>query len=172
MNNNRLPMFALVAAVVVLGGCGEDKVGPGIDCPACDIPASHEGVFTFLMSRQYLSWDKEGTVHVSLGPHRQVLTYLSPKLSTSLAGGARVHPLGAAVVKEIYAGDHTTLDGWSAWIKTASDSGAGANIFWYENFSTTDNSDPITSKLGDEFCANCHSGSANDFLQTTYPLAQ
>lgn len=72
------------------------------------------------------------TVHDSQGPHfGKVRAYLNPALYDSLNAKAAQHPNGAVAVKELY-GDGQTLRGWSVAIKTAADSGGGANWHWYE----------------------------------------
>jgi hypothetical protein len=89
-------------------------------------------------------------------------------LDRSLAEGSLSHPVGAAAVKELYAGDGTTLTGWAVEVKIQSDSAGGDGWYWYEVFSTTDGSRPI-SGAGNPICTGCHAEGI-DYVRIPYPL--
>lgn len=163
-----LTIFAVLVAVT---GCSDDETTPpeGGACDVCDAPSESDAIFEFLTSGDYTGWDKESAAHASTGPHgNPVLVYLSPVLSASLAAGNASHDRGSAVVKEFLADDMTTVEGWAAWVKIEADSAGGDNIYWYENFSATNNS-PVADSLGAGGCSGCHSG-GTDYLLIPYPL--
>jgi hypothetical protein len=133
------------------------------------VPTSDGALFAYLQSGRYRSFAAESGVHPSAGPHGVgVRTYVNAPLESSFAAGASSHPVGAAAVKELYAGDGTTLTGWAVEVKTQPDSAGGQGWYWYEVFSTTDGSRPISGP-GHPVCTGCHSEGI-DYVRIPYPL--
>jgi hypothetical protein len=130
-------------------------------------PTESSALFAWLGSGAYETWTAESAIHPSAGPHGgDVRTYVNDALFDSLSSGAN-HPAGAAAVKELYSG--AELQGWAVGVKTAPDSAAGDNWYWYEIFSVTDPSNPVAAGLGVGLCSNCHAG-GQDFVLTPFPL--
>lgn len=130
-------------------------------------PTESSALFAWLGSGAYETWSAESAIHPSAGPHGgDVRTYVNDALFDSLAAGS-THPAGAAAVKELYSG--AELQGWAVGVKTAPDSAAGDNWFWYEIFSVTDPSNPVAAGLGVGLCSNCHEGGL-DYVLTPFPL--
>lgn len=137
---------------------------------ACDAPPEKDALFAFLQAGSYSGWAKESQAHISTGPHAPlVLTHVSPKLEASLTAGNTQHPAGSAAVKEFFQSDMTP-SGWAVWVKTAADSADGAALYWYENFSNTDNSSPAANAKGIPLCVNCHKTVSTDFFRSPWPL--
>lgn len=169
----RLVLALALAPVIACASESTDPDAPdtgpdsGIEA-AGEVPAASAALFSYLTAGEYLGYDAESGVHTSAGPHGSgVRTYLDPLLADSLAAGNREHPVGAAAIKELYAGDGSTVSGWAVMVKTAAGT-AGNTWFFYEVFSTTDGSDPIEG-TGLSICTGCHSA-GTDFVRVGYPL--
>jgi hypothetical protein len=134
------------------------------------VPSDPAELFTYLQSKGYAGFASESAVHPSTGPHGgPVRTYVNAALNASLAANNTEHPKGAASVKELYAADSTTLEGWAVLVKNQDASAAGQGYYWYEHFSVTDGSNPAFSGQGLGLCVNCHAP-GKDFFLTPYPL--
>jgi len=134
------------------------------------VPSDPTALFTYLQSKQYAGFAGESAIHLSTGPHGgSVRTYVNAALNASLAAKNAEHPKGAASVKELYAADNTTLEGWAVLVKTQDMSAAGQGYYWYEHFSVTDGSNPAFSGQGLGLCVNCHAP-GKDFFLSPYPL--
>ena len=132
---------------------------------AADPPRGGTALETWLKAGHYKSWRAESDVHDSQGPHfGKVRAYLNPALYDSLNAKAAQHPNGAVAVKELY-GDGQTLRGWSVAIKTAVDSGGGANWYWYEIY----NDKVVKDGQGVLLCRSCHF-TGRDYVLTPWPL--
>ena len=132
-------------------------------------PTEADALFQWLKDGGYTAWQAESGPHESTGPHGgKVRTFVNAALFESLAAGNTVHPKGAAAVKELY-GSGSTITGWAAEVKTDDDSAGGQGWYWYENFSTTDPSNPVAAGNGKSLCFNCHSG-GTDYVLTPFPL--
>lgn len=124
----------------------------------------------WLIQGSYRVWPHESKRHPSSGPHAdQVVTYLSPSLEASLRARAKTHPRGAAAVKELFKGGAHV--GWAVSVKTAADSAAGKNWFWYETLSTAPDAKAPYQGLGVEICRDCHAESGGvDQVLIEFPL--
>ncbi|MBM4270058.1 MAG: hypothetical protein FJ144_26230 [Deltaproteobacteria bacterium] len=133
------------------------------------VPTDDSALFTYLQSGRYRSFAGESRIHPSTGPHGVgVRSYVNGILERSLDSGADTHPIGSAAIKELYAGDGATLLGWAVEVKTQSDSAGGQGWYWYEVFSTTDGSRPISGQ-GNPICTGCHAQGL-DYVRIPYPL--
>ncbi len=150
----------IFATATFLAACG------GTEVPAHgEVPAQEAPLFDYLVEGNYEDFEAETEVHGSTGPHGQVRTFVDPLLAGSLADGATEHPVGAAAVKELH--DAEGLRGWAVSVKV--EEGTDADTwYWYEVFSTEDNS-PVVSDRGASLCAGCHGG-GTDYVLTPYPL--
>lgn len=102
----------------MLSGCGSS---PGVSLDSGLLLQVDGGVATpqgladlvsIARSGAYSDWPKEAAVHQSAGPHGSgVRTFVNPLLRDSLKSGARTHPAGSIVVKELYSG--TKLTGYA-----------------------------------------------------------
>lgn len=148
------------------GGGGGSGGASGSDL----VPSDPTELFTYLQSKKYADFAGESAIHLSTGPHGgSVRTYVNAALNASLAAKNAEHPKGAASVKELYAADNTTLEGWAVLVKTQDSSAAGQGYYWYEHFSVTDGSNPAFSGQGLALCVNCHAP-GKDFFLSPYPL--
>lgn len=190
---NQTLIPALVAALMVTSGCGGGDAGTPAPSPsdaatdaAADVadvaidvaptdastvavPTNGAALLPWLQAREYASFPKESKVHASTGPHGgSVRTYITPSLEASLAAKATEHPMGAAMVKELY-GSGSEVTGWAVAVKTAGSSAAGDSWYWYEIFGTTSATKPVADGKGLPGCKGCHSGGV-DFVLSPYPL--
>lgn len=132
-----------------------------------DVPTEDAALFAYLQAGRYREFAAESGVHPSAGPHGNgVRSFVNSILDRSLADGSPSHPVGAAAVKELY-DSGSTLTGWAVEVKVA-DGAGGDGWYWYEVFSTTDGSRPI-SGVGNPICTGCHAAGV-DFVRIPYPL--
>ena len=150
-------------------GQSEDMSSPeDMGAPPTEVPTEGDALFAWLQAGNYLDYDAESAVHASTGPHGgDVRTFLNKTLYDSLAAGNATHPVGSAAIKELH--DAGGVRGWAVEVKIAETGGGGDDWYWYENFSTTDNSNPVADGTGVGLCANCHSG-GTDYVLTPWPL--
>ena len=118
----------------------------------------------WVMAGNYTEWAAEAAQHPSAGPHfTAVRTFVNDVALTSLEAGNAEHPVGSALVKELY-GNAPEIGGWAVMIKTQP--GPGADTwYWYEWFQGTTYAD--ANGIGG--CANCHS-MGQDYVRTELPL--
>lgn len=137
--------------------------------PVDSVPTDDADLFEYLRAGRYRGFAAESGVHPSAGPHgRGVRSFVNGILERSLESGAATHPAGAAAIKELYAADGTTLTGWAVEVKTQADSAGGQGWYWYEVFSTTDGSQPISGQ-GRPVCTGCHA-LGRDYVRIPFPL--
>ncbi|HRW10070.1 MAG TPA: cytochrome P460 family protein [Caldilineaceae bacterium] len=134
------------------------------------LPRGQENLLPYLQEMTYTTWLAESATHPSTGPHGYVRSYMNGVLADSITAGNAEHPTGAAVVKELYARDAETLIGWAAYVKTQADSADGDGWYWYENFSTTDNSEVVADGNGVPLCVSCHGLSDIDYVLSIVPF--
>lgn len=127
-------------------------------------PVGEANLLPWLEAGNYARWAAEAQAHPSAGPHfTAVRTFMNAPLLEALEGGSVDHPVGSAVVKELY-GDTPELGGWAVMIKTAPGSSVDS-WYWYEWFTGTTYADDN----GVNGCGNCHSAGV-DFVRTSLPL--
>ncbi len=149
---------------------------PTADTPSVQsaIPTDTAALFRFLKDGGYKEFPaKESAVHASRGPHAKfgwpVRVFLDAKMEGSLKAGNASHPVGAAIVKEMYNEKGDQLMGWAVMVKTDADSAGGKGWFWYETTNTRDAAKVVASGNGVPGCFGCHSVGA-DFVLTSFPL--
>jgi len=139
-----------------------------------NVPTSGTALFNWLKAGNYKNFPAESKVHGvrSDSAHSGgVRVFINPLLDNSLKSGTKIHPKGAALIKELWTGDFKTLRGWAVQVKIDADSKGGQGWYWYEIFSTTSPNNPFVDGVGDSRCTGCHgSGTHVDFMKTNYPL--
>ena len=113
------------------------------------------------------TYASEPAVHPSDGPHGgNVRTWYSPVLVDDLASGRPRFRRGAAMVKELFAADATTISGWAVMVKTRRSRSSPARAwYYYETFNRTGRTAIEGRGLG--LCSSCHS-SGLDYLRSTF----
>ncbi|MBV7329970.1 hypothetical protein KFU94_17340 [Chloroflexi bacterium TSY] len=134
------------------------------------IPIGAEEILPYLQDGGYAGWTSESEIHESVGPHGYVRSFINSILEESIDAGNEEHPIGSAMVKELYGEDAQTLIGWAAYLKTQSDSANGKGWYWYENISTIDNSELVADSNGDALCVSCHALSRIDYVLSRVPF--
>ncbi|MEO2053098.1 MAG: cytochrome P460 family protein [Allomuricauda sp.] len=138
-----------------------------------DVPLDKDALFTYLISKKYQEFkNQESKMHPSLGPHTNlglpVKVYMNDKISESLKTGNQEHPMGSAIVKEMFDKDER-LSGWAVMVKTQDKSNDGKGWFWYEVTSVEDKNSIAAIGNGVKGCVACH-GIGKDQVRTTFPL--
>ena len=118
------PMRTLAAAVVLLAGVAAAHE----DAP----PRKKAALRAWLASGAYrAAYTPEPAAHPSAPHGTSVRTWYSPTLVSDLRAGRTVFGKGAAMVKEIYAGD--TIEGWATMRKLKRKSGrTGKGWLFYD----------------------------------------
>ncbi len=126
-------------------------------------PQGDAALRPWLADGSYLGWAAESGVHTSAGPHGMgVRTFVNDVLFASLSAGNAEHPVGAAIVKELYDGD--AVGGWAVMRKLATGQG-GDGWYWYEVVGDAIYADDT----GVALCTGCH-GMGTDYVRTPFPL--
>jgi hypothetical protein len=138
-------------------------------------------VEAWLATGQYKAWHCEKAVHAARFPSPHGFNRIcSNDLISSRATGTGSWPEGAAAVKELYASlTSTTPVGYAVYLKTAADSAAGANWYWYERVpldSTVPHDSngvvadgPGTTGTPLSICVACHGAVGSDMAHTPSP---
>lgn len=134
-----------------------------------EIPVGKTKLFTYLKSGAYKDFKyKENEMHPSVGPHTQlglpVQVYYNDTISASIKNGNTEHPVGSAIVKEMFSEDKI-LAGWAVMVKTEPKSDAGKGWFWYEVTSATDEDSLAAIGNGVPGCQSCHTV-GNDMVRS------
>lgn len=151
------------------GGGGDAGGGGGGATGPEDLAKDQAALHAFLMNDEYGQWAVQSAVQDST-IHGKVLVHVNDELKASLEAANASHPAGSMTVKELYAADGTTLEGWAVMIKTQADSAGGDGWYWYESKNLTDATDVIVSANGSSSCTGCHSAGGSDFFKTPFPL--
>ncbi len=138
-------------------------------------------VEAWLAKGQYKAWHCEAAVHAARSPSPHGFNRIcSNDVLSAAATGTGPWPKGAAAVKELYASaTDTTPVGYAVYAKTAADSAAGANWYWYERV-PADSTAPhdangvVADGLGasgpaNTICVGCHAGAGSDAAHTPSP---
>lgn len=147
------------------GGSGSNGTDSGNTTGDADEPPPQgdAALRPWLANGSYLGWAAESGVHTSAGPHGMgVRTFVNDVLFASLSAGNADHPVGAAVVKELYDGD--AVGGWAVMRKLEQGQG-GDGWYWYEVVGDAIYADDT----GVALCTGCH-GMGNDYVRTPFPL--
>jgi hypothetical protein len=138
-------------------------------------------VEAWIKTGAYKSWHCESATHASRNPSVHSFNRIcSNDAVANNATATAAWPQGAAAVKELYASlTDTTPVGYAVYLKTAADSAAGANWYWYERVpldSTAphDANGVVADGLGASgpamsICVGCHSASGSDAAHTPSP---
>ena len=176
--------FGLIAAMAVGAlGCSSSSpaAGPGAGGATGTAqlpPAGAAAVEAWLQTGQYKSWHCESAVHAARSPSPHGFNRIcSNTVVSAHAADAAAWPQGAAAVKELYAtATDTTPAGYAVYAKTAADSAAGANWYWYERV-PLDNpaphdaagvvaDGPGSSGPAQQICVGCHGAAGSDAAHT------
>jgi hypothetical protein len=141
-------------------------------------PQGADAVEAWLSEGSYKDWHCEDKVHASRSPSPHGFNRIcSNDLISAKATADSDWSKGAAAVKELYAGmDDSKPVGYAVYLKTDSDSAAGANWYWYERV-PLDSAAPHDAKgvvadgLGDSgpaktICVGCHAAAGSDMAHT------
>jgi hypothetical protein len=144
-------------------------------CPAASPempPQGASNVEAWLKGASYKQWKCEPSPHASRAPSPHGFNRIcSNKAIAENAAADEPWPKGAAAVKELYAAAaDTTPIGYAVYLKTAAESGAGANWYWYERGASGVVADGLggagTAKT---VCVGCHAGAGSDAMHTPSP---
>lgn len=144
---------------------GQGASESGVDDPPTDAPPTDgDALQSWLERGDYRAWAAESGVHPSSGPHGSsgVRTFLSAALFTSFMAEAAEHPIGSAVVKELYSG--AAISGWAVMVKVEAGRG-GDGWYWFERVGSSTYADGV----GERLCTGCHGAGADQVL-TPWPL--
>lgn len=156
--------FSILCAL--LAACSSDTpadTGPDAFVSTEMVPSEEDALNEFLVASGYTSFEAEAAVHASIGPHGQVRIFYNDLLAQSLRAANTEHPVGAAVVKELYDSAGTELSGWAAMVKTRSGTSDGSWYF-YEVLSVVPGAEPVARGQGVAQCAGCHGGGTDYIL--------
>jgi len=150
-----------------------DASAPTPDNLDLDFPLGKEELFAYLNTKKYQEFKtQESEAHPSIGPHTKigwpVRTYMNDILSKSMTDGNKEHPIGSAVVKEMF-NDQNVLNGWAVYTKTQDDTASGKGWFWYEVTSTDDSSAIQGIGNGVNGCVGCHA-IGKDMVRSAFPF--
>ena len=159
---------------------GRDQVYTPVDAAgAANLPPmGAAAVESWLQAGHYKTWHCEGAVHAARSPSPHGFNRIcSNDVIAAHATETGSWPKGAAAVKELFAaaGD-TTPVGYAVYTKTAADSAAGANWYWYETVPLDspvphDSNGVVADGLGAtgpalQICVGCHGASGADAPHT------
>jgi hypothetical protein len=146
-----LSWFAATLGLVLLLGCdASDDLDEVAAPPAEDAAAIQE----WLRSGAYLEWERFDPPPTE-GMAGGAQVYLSPSLVESLRGGAAVHPVGSAAVRELTAEGSDVPTGWALNHKLELGEGPDTWSF-YEVFSTDADAEPLVFERAAPGCIGCH----------------
>jgi hypothetical protein len=166
--------WVLLLTVVSALGCGSNDEPSKSQTP----PTNAAALMSWLAAGSYESWHCESSVHEARSPSPHGFNRIcSNDLISANAGGTADFPSGAAAVKELYASLTDSMPvGYAVYLKTAADSAAGANYYWYEVV-PTDSAAPhdargvVADGMGDSgpaktICVGCHAAAGSDAAHT------
>lgn len=156
----------------LLGGCGSDTgadpdanaIAAGNDGRA--IAATKEGITTFILSGDYMAWEKEAGVRDAIRSHGgRARSYFNATYLQARRTDTYPMPRGAMAIKELYSG--SSISGYAAAVKTRS--GDGADTWtWYE---TTGLPEVKYFGVANPTCEGCHSSdNGHDRSLATIPF--
>ena len=172
----------LTACLMAASACGGDDGSDG-DKEATGAvsqtpPMGAAAVEQWLQTGAYKSWHCEAAPHMFRSPSPHGFNRIcSNDLISQNASGKGVWPKGAAAVKELHASaTSTTPVGYAVYLKTADDSAAGVNWYWYERVpldsaAPHDATGVVADGMGasgtaNTICVGCHSAAGLDAAHT------
>ena len=183
----RLAVFYPVALISLLAACSSDSNRSAPDAPGGSVGNSdpqtppttgRADIEQWLAGGAYKAWACEPAVHASRDPSPHGFNRIcSNGVVAAAATGTAAWPKGAAAVKELYASMTATAPvGYAVYLKTDTDSAAGANWYWYERvpLSSTaphDGNGVVADGKGGSgtpmsICVNCHGAAGSDGAHT------
>jgi hypothetical protein len=192
----RTPLVFVALAAAVVAACSSNGNGSpsngGSDGSVTSAgtpqtpPMGGTNVEAWLAHGYYKSWSCEPAVHASRSPSVHNYNRIcSNDVIASNASGTADWPEGAAAVKELYqAITDTTPVGYAVYLKTATDSAAGASWYFYERVPTSglqsaaphDSAGVVADGLGTStsgppytICVGCHGAAGSDAAHTPSP---
>jgi hypothetical protein len=178
----------VLCSVLCLPACGSDSKATTSGEPAvagtpgdAQTPGTAlEEVQAWLKTGAYKKWTCEPHIHTARAPSPHGYNRIcSNTVISSNATSAADWPVGAAAVKELYAGleDGGSPDaaasptpvGYAVYLKTKADSAGGANWYWYEIVPTDSTAAPhdstglvannfgVANTTAQSICVSCHS---------------
>jgi hypothetical protein len=174
------PVLAACSSSTATNNGPDASVPPGTDASsvvdtsgtAQMPPMGAANVEAWLAQGFYKQWKAEPAMHPGRAPtvHMFNRVFANSVVSDAVDADSGVAPwgAGASLVKEIYVamGD-TTPAGYAVTLKTAADSAAGANWYFYEKVSGNVYSDGLGTPTS--ACVMCHSAAGSDAAHTTTP---
>jgi len=166
----------LCAALALATACGDDAMEEAEQAATVDQtpPQGAALIEAWLAKGDYKGWHCEPQPHAFRPPSPHGFNRIcSNDLVSKNATGTGAWPRGAAAVKELYASATASAPiGYAVYLKTADDSAAGANWYWYERV-PLDHAAPHDAKgvvadgLGNEgaaktICVGCHVAAGSD----------
>jgi hypothetical protein len=137
--------------ILMLAGCGEPR-GP---------LAEPEAVFAWLESGEYHGFESETAVLPGL-VHGGRKVFLNGAAIDAIRADQRAD-VGAIGVRELYAEDFKTLEGWAVVMKSE------RGWYYYETFDLADPVGHSVAGFGAPSCAGCHE-QAPDVVNSVWPL--
>jgi hypothetical protein len=170
----------LLVCAALTAACASDDQDPTATPVADDQapPQSAKALEAWLKTGAYKDWQCESAVHESRSPSPHAFNRIcSNDKIASNASKTSDWPKGAAAVKELYASaDAAKPVGYAVYVKTATDSAAGSNWYWYERVpldsaAPHDDSGVVADGMGDEgpakaICVGCHVAAGTDAAHT------
>lgn len=126
----------------------------------------------WLAKGDYKTWKCEAAEHASKPPSPHGFNRICSNGKLSGAGAAGNFPVGSAGVKELWDKAGGAITGYAVYVKTAADSAAGVNWYWYEDAPALN---PPGGVVADGFgdmgvpktvCVDCHSHADSMFAAT------
>jgi hypothetical protein len=165
---------ALLVACGLSGCGGKSPAGSqpdgGVD-PAQVPPATSDGLDAWIAGQPWNAWTCEPAPRPPrLNSPHDTVRVCENRLLTG-AGAASELPVGAAAVKEMYAGGAV----WSYTIAVRGKPGAGGDKwFWWRKVIDGSSQPSVTNAAyGEAFCSGCHAGASamggRDSIFTTLP---
>jgi len=162
-----------------LGGRDQVYTPVSAAAPAELPPMGAAAVEAWLQTGAYKKWHCESAVHAARSPSPHGFNRIcSNSVVSAHAADVGAWPQGAAAVKELYA---TATDpapvGYAVYVKTAADSAAGANWYWYERVPSDSPAPhdaagvvadgPGSSGPAQQICVGCHGAAGSDAAHTS-----
>lgn len=165
-------------AVALTCACGGDDASTPAAQTDQTPPQGAKALEAWLTKGAYKDWQCESAVHESRSPSPHAYNRIcSNDIVSSRAASQGDWPVGAAGVKELYAGpDEKKPVGYAVYLKTAADSDKGANWYWYERVpldsaAPHDDNGVVADGMGDTgpaqtICVGCHVAAGTDAAHT------
>jgi hypothetical protein len=182
MTSDRFSRAAATACAAMLfvsvGACSSTPSSPSSPAASQTPPQGAVNVEAWLKTAAYKQWHCEPAIHASRDPSPHGFNLIcSNDLVSTNATGTQVWPEGAAAVKELYTSvTDTTPVGYAVYLKTAADSAAGANWYWYErvpldSMAPHDANGVVADGTGgsgtaNSICVGCHTAAGSDAAHT------